>query len=370
LLRRLARLGTPDRLDGWTGDRSSPTGDGSAPTFGIVPDTMPLEPLSPERGIELYLKHRADELADSTLEAHEYRLSHFVRWCDNEGIDNLNEITGRRLHEYRLWRKEEGDLNRVSVRTQMGTLRVFVDFLAQIDAVETGLRDTVDVPELDKGEATRSVHITNEHAQRILSCLKKYDYASLRHVLILLLWKCALRTGTSRAIDLKDLDTQEGYIELHHRPETETPLKNKSDGERYLAINDETIQILSDWIENRHPGTEDEYGRVPLLATQYGRISCGNIRKNVYWATSPQFVGDECQCDVSEHDYATVHQCEDAVSPHALRRGSITHHLRSDVPRPVVSERADVSDDVLCKHYDETTLEEQMSMRREHLDNV
>ena len=329
-----------------------------------------LEPLSPERGIELYLKHRADELAESTLKAHEYRLSHFVRWCDKEGIDNLNDITGRRLHEYRLWRKEEGDLNRVSVSTQMGTLRVFVQFCATIDAVETGLRDTVDVPELDKGEAARSVHIDNEHAEKILSQLKKYDYASLRHVLILLLWKSACRTGTARGIDVDDVDTKEGYIELHHRPEKGTPLKNKADGERYLAISDETTEILSDWINTRHPGTEDNYGRVPLLATDHGRISSSNIRKNVYWATRPQFVGDECQCDVSDHDYATVHQCQDAVSPHALRRGSITHHLRSDVPRPVVSERANVSDDVLSKHYDETTLEEQMSMRRDHLDNI
>lgn len=329
-----------------------------------------LEPLDPERGVELYLKHRSDELADSTLKAHEYRLSHFVRWCDNEKIDNLNEITGRRLHEYRIWRKEEGDLNRVSVRTQMGTLRVFIDFCAQINAVETGLRDTVDVPELDKGEAARSVHISNEHAQRILSRLNKYAYASLRHVLILLLWKTAIRTGTARGIDVGDVDTDEGYIELHHRPEFGTPLKNKSDGERYLAISDETTEIVSDWITNRHPETEDEYGRVPLLATDHGRISCSNIRKNVYWVTRPQFVGDECQCDVSGHDYATVHQCEDAVSPHALRRGSITHHLRSDVPRPVVSERANVSDDVLSKHYDETTLEEQMDMRRDHLNNI
>jgi len=329
-----------------------------------------LEPLKPERGVELYLKHREDGCADSTLRAHRIRLSHFVRWCSIEGIDNLNIITGRRLHEYRLWRKDDGNLNPVSVRTQLSTLRVFIGFCAQIDAVETGLRDKIDVPELNKGEAARSVHIDNEHAQRILSRLKKYNYASLRHVLILLLWRTAIRTGTARAIDVDDVDTDEGYIKLHHRPEFGTPLKNKSDGERYLAINGETTETLSDWIDNRHPGTEDKYGRVPLLATQYGRISASNIRKNTYWVTRPQFVDEECPCDVTDHDYATVYRCQDTVSPHALRRGSITHHLLSDVPRPVVSGRANVSDEVLSKHYDQTTLEEQMAMRRDHLNNI
>ena len=329
-----------------------------------------LESLKPERAVKLYLKHREDGCADSTLRAHRIRLSHFVRWCSIEGIDDLNNITGRRLHEYRLWRKDDGNLNPVSVRTQLSTLRVFIGFCAQIDAVETGLRDKIDVPELNKGEAARSVHIDNEHAQRILFRLKKYDYASLRHVLILLLWKTACRSGSIRSIDINDVDTEGGYIELHHRPESETPLKNKVDGERYLAISDETSEVLEDWISDRHPGTEDDYSRVPLLATDYGRISCSNIRKNVYWTTRPQFIGDECQCNVDDHEYAHVHRCQDSVSPHGLRRGSITYHLRSDVPRPVVSERANVSADVLSKHYDETTLEEQMNMRRDHLNNI
>lgn len=329
-----------------------------------------LESLKPARGVELYIKHRKDELADASLHAHRLRLKHFIRWCEQEGIEDLNAITGRRLHEYRLWRKEDGDLNRVSVRTQMSTLRVFIDFCATIDAVETGLRDAVDVPELDDGEASRSVHIDNEHAQQILSRLSKYNYASLRHVLFALLWRTAIRTGTLRAIDVSDVDTDEGYVELHHRPESDTPLKNKSDAERFLAIDEPMSETLNDWIEDRHPETEDDYGRTPLLATDYGRISISNIRKQSYFVTRPQFVGEECQCDVNDHEYDSIHECQDAVSPHALRRGSITHHLRSDVPRPVVSERANVSSEILEKHYDETSLEEQMSLRRKHLNNI
>jgi site-specific recombinase XerD len=329
-----------------------------------------LEPLEPERGVELYLKHRADDCADSTLNAHRLRLKHLLRWCEERDITNLNELTGRRLHEYRLWRKAEGDLNRVSVRTQMSTLRAFLDFCAQIDAVEMGLKETVDVPELDKGENARSVHIDNDHAEKILSQLAKYEYASLRHVLILLLWKTGVRTGTVRSINIDDVDSGDGYIEIRHRPDYGTPLKNKSSGERFIAISNETGEILTDWIEEKHPGTEDEHGQTPLLATNYGRISRSNIRKNSYWVTRPQFIGDECECEVEDHSYDKVHECEDAVSPHALRRGSITHHLRSEVPRPVVSERANVSGDVLEKHYDQTSLEEQMNLRRDHLDNI
>lgn len=113
-----------------------------------------LESLTPAKGLEMYLQNRGDECAESTLKAHEYRLGHFVRWCESNEINNLNDITGRRLHEFRLWRKEDGDLNRVSVRTQMSTLRAFMGFCAQIDAVEVGLKDAVDVDEVGGNEAT------------------------------------------------------------------------------------------------------------------------------------------------------------------------------------------------------------------------
>ncbi|CDK39623.1 site-specific integrase [Halorubrum sp. AJ67] len=329
-----------------------------------------LEPLEPEKAVELYLKHRSDELAESSLNAHRLRLKHFVRWCREENIHNVNELTGRRLHEYRLWRKDDGGLNRVSVRTQMSTLRALMIFLEQIDAVQVGLNDSVDIPTLDADEGVRSVHIDNEQAQRILSHLEKYEYASLRHVLVLLLWRTAIRTGTARGIDVSDVDLDDGFIEIRHQPSSSTPLKNKRDGERYLNISEKTSSILADWINKRHPETEDDHGRTPLLATNYGRISKGNLRKQVYWATAPQFVGDDCSCDADEHGYDLIHECDDAVSPHALRRGSITMHLREEVPKPVVSERANVSSEVLDAHYNETSLKEQMELRKKHLDNI
>ena len=47
--------------------------------------------------------------------------------------------------------------------------------------------------------------------------------------------------------------------------------------------------------------------------------------------------------------------CLSSVSPHAIRRGSITHHLSEDVPEKVVSDRMNVNLDVLEKHYDRRT---------------
>lgn len=58
------------------------------------------------------------------------------------------------------------------------------------------------------------------------------------------------------------------------------------------------------------------------------------------------------------------------MSPHAFRRGSITHFLTSDVPVDVVSDRMNVSRKVLDEHYDKRSEEVKMEQRRGYLDNV
>jgi len=328
-----------------------------------------LEPIEPQEAVDLYLRHRADELAESSLNAHRLRLKHFVRWCVKEDIDNLNVLTGRRLHEYRLWRRDDGDLNRVSVRTQMSTLRAFTQLCEQFDFVETGLADAVDVPTIEKGANARSVHIEHEQAQQILERLNKYNYASLRHTIFLILWRTGIRTGTARGLDVDDVDLDDRHLRIRHRPESETPLKNKSRAERLISISQDTATVLDDWIAECHPGTEDDYGRTPLLATDYGRISRTGIRRQTYWVTSPQFVGDECSCDVSEHAYGRIYECNESVSPHAVRRGSITWRLRTDAPKPAVSDRSNVSAEVLDEHYNEMTESEKMEKRRGYFDD-
>jgi hypothetical protein len=58
------------------------------------------------------------------------------------------------------------------------------------------------------------------------------------------------------------------------------------------------------------------------------------------------------------------------VSPHAIRRGSITHFLSQDVPVDIVGQRMDVSRDVVDKHYDKRSAEVKLEQRRKYLDNI
>lgn len=337
---------------------------------------MSLEPITPEDALELYLKEKTTELATSSLQSHRSRLKHLVHWCNEEGIENLNELSGRDIHRYRLWRRDNGDLSPATEKTQMDTVRVFVRFCESIDAVPVDLSTKVVSPSLSDGENVRDVMLESETAKVILDHLATFEYASKKHVCLTLMWRALLRTGAVRALDLDDYDRDEQALVARHRPDTGTPIKNKERGERFIALEENTCEILDAWISHRRPAVRDEYDRDPLITTQHGRISSSTIRKYTYEITRPCVHTGECPHDrgIDECEAAppgtSASKCPSSVSPHAVRRGAITHWLGADVPEPAVSERANVSPEIIKQHYDQRSEREKMEQRRQYLDKI
>ena len=230
-----------------------------------------LEPIDPETAVSMYLDSREREVSKMTLQSHRSRLQFFVDWCADNEIENLNELTGRDLHSYRIWRRKDGDLAPPSEKTQMATLRVFIRWLESIDGVPNDLHTKVLSPEIPSGEGVRDTRLESENAEEILAYLRKYHYAEFGHVVITLLWRTMMRRASVVALDVDDYDSDEQYLKVKHRPETGAQLKNGQNGERFVALRDDTCSLLDDWLADRRPDVVDEHGREPLLATTYGR---------------------------------------------------------------------------------------------------
>ncbi|ELZ81762.1 phage integrase/site-specific recombinase [Haloferax elongans ATCC BAA-1513] len=333
-----------------------------------------LEPLEPVEAVEMYKQQRRDEVSEATLQSHGYRLKNFVKWCDNQGIDNLNDVGGRDIHRFRLWRSEQ--VNQTTLKSQMDTLRVFIRFCENIDGVRDGLSESIDSPAVDRKPVREKDVVREAKASDILAHHDKYSYAGAHHAITRVLWETGMRAGAARSIDLDDLHLREEFIELHHRPEQDTPLKNKEKGERSVAVSTRTVNILRDYIKEHRHDVTDDYDRKPLFTTEYGRITKNTFQAYVYRLTRPCMYGQECPHDRNPDDCEAVQgrmsasKCPDSVGPHAFRRGAITHFLGMDTPGEVVSDRLDVSKDVIDEHYDSRTEREKMELRRRYLDNI
>ena len=338
--------------------------------------TESLEPTAPERALELYLDDKARDCQEATVDAHRSRLGFFIDWCDDHGIDTLDQLSARDLHEFRVWRRE--DLNVVSEKTQMDSLRVFIEWCGTIDAVESGLYRKVDSPNLDNGENARDTVLNAERAQEVLAYLERYEYATTEHVCWVVLTETGVRLGGARALDVRDYqaDAETPHIKIHHRPDTDTPIKNKGPGERRVAISEAACDVIDDFLDQRRPDVVDDHGREPLLATQRGRAGTSTIRTYVYRWSRPCAIGRECphdrdpdECEAANNE-ARAARCPSSVTPHPIRRGYITQLLRAGVPVEVVSDRCNVSPTVIDQHYDVRSKEDKMKQRQEALNDV
>lgn len=334
-----------------------------------------LEPIHPEEAISLYLNDRQAELAENTVKAYSYKLGKFSDWCEREGIDNLNSLSGRILLQFKQHRSD--NLNPLSLKSQLDCLRSFIRWCESIDAVEQDLHNKVLSPSLSQGDRQRDVLIDSETATEILEHLSRFEYASLHHVLLTILWQCGVRSGTLRAFDLRDYDEDNQRLRAIHRPPS-TPLKNKERGERLISISSDVNQVISDYVEHSRYDVMDDDGREPLLTTQFGRVSRSTIRETCYrWTRPCEHNGGNCphgeameSCQARGGDDYSPSVCPSTRSPHAWRRGAITHHLTQDVPVKVVSDRMNVSPDVLEQHYDRRSEEVKVEQRREYLSDI
>lgn len=333
--------------------------------------TDDLDPLDPATAQQMYLDSRRHELADATIQSHDYRLAQFVKWCEAEEIKNLNDFTGRDIHRFRVKRRNEDGLATASMKGQLATLRMFLRFCASIDAVPSGLDEKIILPKTTAADV-RDEMVSTDRAQLILDHLDQYRYATLEHALLEVIWHTGLRVGAATGLDIDDYNHAEQYLALVHRPSEGTSLKNGEQSERFVALSDRVCNIIGDWLSVNHPGVVDEYGRCPLFATKINRLSKNRARTIAYQYTRPCIYTGNCPHsrnigDCEALPTSKAHLCPSALSPHPFRRGAITYHLQSDTPERIVSDRMDVGLDVLDRHYDQRSEKEKLRQRRQYL---
>lgn len=329
----------------------------------------------PSRALDLYLDTRETEVSESTLRSHRYRLQHFVRWAEQRCVDTMESLDGKDLHEYRLWRRDDGDLNTVSLHTQLSTLRVFLKFCERIEIVDNGLFDRLVIPTLADGEDQRETILASEHADAALDYLSRFEYASADHIMLLLLWRTGMRVGALQSLDVGDYDRKQAQLHVRHRPHGGTTLKLAAEGERIIALRSAICTVLNDYLDNTRSDVTDDHNREPLLVYGDTRTAKSTIRQHVHRCTQPCQWQGQCPHDRSMDDcpdigYGYGSDCPSSVPPHDVRRGAITHWLSEDIPKPVVSDRMNVNEDVLDDHYDQRSEETRAEQRRQYLDSV
>lgn len=362
-----------------------------------------LVPTEPREAFDLWIEQL--DRAESTLQSYRYRVRPFLQFCDDRGIDNLNDLTTRDIKEFEAQRRASG-LQRQTINNQFGTLRQFLRYCVDLEAVTEDVVAALDVPSLTKEERVNTEKLIAERAEEILGNLDRYRYASRDHVLFLLLWRTAMRIGAIHGLDLDDLYLEEGdrerlrrhlaehghpervieeileevelpFILPRHRPESETRLKNSVAGERVINIKSWVAETIQDYIDVNRYDVTDEHGREPLLSTHKGdgRLSKSAMRNWVYILTQPCEFGGPCPhdrdpetCEAREHGHGS--KCPSSRSPHKMRTGSVTWHRDRRWSVSDVAEKANAGEELIKGVYDQPEQLTRGASRRSELEKL
>ena len=85
--------------------------------------------------------------------------------------------------------------------------------------------------------------LSEEAAKQLLEYLRQFEFATRTHALIEVLWHTGIRIGAAYSLDVEDYDREEQYLQLHHRPETGTQLKNKTEALLKSSAGDMFLQL-------------------------------------------------------------------------------------------------------------------------------
>lgn len=322
--------------------------------------------------VQRYLRRRRSDATESSVKSWKYRLKIFVEWCEGVGIETVGDLRRYDLDEYNDLRS--GKIAPATLEAEMWTLKTFTRYLdEQLGAVEEGLYEAVRIPDLDPEDRSDDVSLRRDAAVALLDHYRSdpADRATRAHIFLELAWFTGARQGGIRALDVRDVNYEDGFVEFHHRPDTGTPLKNKLRGERPVGLPDEVMGHLQEYVREKRYETSDEHGRLPLLASTKGRPTPNTIRNWSYMATQP-CIHSPCPHDKEREtcdwiDYSQSSKCPSSRSPHKIRTGSITWQLNIGFPPEVVAERVNASVSVIEDHYDWATREERWQRRRDRM---
>lgn len=333
------------------------------------------ESVKPRAAVDQFQRERAHEVAESTVVNQKYHLKSLVEWTRDIELDDLSDLNGFVLNQYKTWRRDNSEINDQTLYNNLMTIKAFLNWCEKRELVEDGLPEKLDIPKPE--DPTRNTTITPERAEDLIGYYQQFEYASREHVLFHLLYHTGIRIGTASAFDVDDWDAERYRLYARHRPETGTPLKNGKEGERAIVIKDDTLRAaLADYIDRMRLDVEDEHGRKPLFPSRRGRATTQTLRLYVETLSQPCRYTGECphQRDQSECSatvrIAEAYECPSAVSPHTIRRSAITAHLNADIPKDVVSGRMNVSQKVLEAHYDQRTEDDKADLREGYLENL
>lgn len=334
--------------------------------------------LTPREAVNRWLSKQRIDKTEATMSTYWYRLKQIVEFCESQGIESMSDLSAWELDEFDTQRRQR-DPKAVTLSREYRTMNQFLEWAESVELGEPGISAILKPPKTSKDDEVNKERLMPEVARANLQRYRGDDVvggrrACVQHAFLELMWFTGARLAAIRGLDLADVDPEAQTVQVHHRPDKGTDIKQAYNPERVIGLTDATASVLADYRDhNRHDVFDDE-NRRPFLTSSRGRVGESTLRRYSYYATLPCF-GGECPHDRDPDDceWATLREasgCPSSRSPHKVRTGAITNMRNRGWSLDDVAERVNTSPQRIKEHYDHPDLHEQYEERRSEKVNM
>jgi site-specific recombinase XerD len=337
-------------------------------------NTDPSEALTPRATRRKFMNAKRGTVKDSSLRAYKFPTKDFVEFCEDQGVESIGEVDNYLIESW-IQKREAENIKPITVNNNVRFLRVFIKYCENAGLLDGGTYDRIRLPDVPDEERSSDKTLLAHQANSILDHLSTYEYATRKHAAFALIWETGCRVSGAMSLDLEDVTSDrqgDPALRFSNRKGTGTPLKNGDKSNRLIQLSETLQGILNDYIEVHRNDVTDDYDRKPLFTTPAGRVSRQVLYKDTVAITRPCVYSGRCPagreietCEPAQRKKSAM-SCPENVSLHPIRRGSITHHINEGWEKEILSERVDVSVEVLENHYDARTEEDELQRRKKH----
>jgi integrase len=132
------------------------------------------------------------------------------------------------------------------LKDQSGTLRQLLNFDEDTDVAPQGVSRKLQLSTVRIEGEVNDIHITTEKVKKVFAYCKTCECATRRHIVFDILWQTGMRSGVLKGLNTDDFDQEGQTLSFSHRPESGTSLKNKERGARYVHIDTELTEVITD----------------------------------------------------------------------------------------------------------------------------
>lgn len=172
-----------------------------------------------------------ENLSKNTLKAYQMLFDDFLKWCEGNGLERVDDLTSRALKSYLNYCKNERGNNPTSINTKRKQFRAFFNFLVAEGIIDENPTDSVKRVRED----IRIKTFTDDEVKQVLSYLRRIRrkedtfYAVRNYTIFLTLIGTGLRASELTSLTWNNVDLQRRTVKVFGkmRREESVPLSER-----------------------------------------------------------------------------------------------------------------------------------------------